>query len=649
MKLEGERVVKDQRRLSAIVSADVAGYSRLMGGDEGGTLLALKAHRHDLIDPKIAEYGGRIVKTTGDGLLLEFPSVVDAVRCAVDVQRGMHERNTAVPAEERIEFRVGINLGDIIIDGDDIFGDGVNVAARLQTLAQPGEICVDRAVRDQVVDKLGFGFEKLGARTLKNIARPVEVFRIRDAGDGAAVHVHGRSGRRGGFHAAMRSARRNWPLVALVAMVVAGAGVWLGVRQLERVRMAAQPAPFSVAVMPFTAATGSPGEAELSSALTERVAATLGGFRFTAGNVAPTRSVLEYKDRKADARDVGRALGVRYLIDGTVRATAGAMNVSAQVIDAGSGASLSSMSLAAGTTGDAGAAATTARKLSTQAMAAIEAHEMQRAATHPVAGSPLDLVLASQYAGRNATNSKDVLATRHFLDDALRIDPDYQPALQRLASMLEGAASDQWSFDAPARARFLDEADKVSLRAVKANETSAGAWTMRAQVLIRMGRFDEALAANAKAMAITEERPDVSFLAQRATILEAMDRPEEALAEAERARTLPPDVGTGQEAFAIRMVCKEELLLGRYRDATELCERSAALGDWWVDHMWLAASYAQLGDTARAGAEAATLKRLKPDLTIARLETNHVGNAASLKRAEAQIYAGLRKAGVPER
>ena len=173
---EPERV---ERRLTAILAADVAGYSRLMGADEEGTLAALKAIRRELVDPRIVEHRGRIVKTTGDGLLVEFASVVDAVRCAVDVQREMAERNAGVPAETRIEFRVGINLGDIIIDGDDIFGDGVNVAARLETLAEPGGICVSRVVRDQVRDKLAFAFEDMGEQQVKNIARPVRAHRIR--------------------------------------------------------------------------------------------------------------------------------------------------------------------------------------------------------------------------------------------------------------------------------------------------------------------------------------------------------------------------------------------------------------------------------------------------------------------------------------
>src|ERR1700724_120158 len=161
---------RDQRRLAAIVSADVVGYSLLMGRDDSAPLAGLKAHRRELIDPKIAEYGGRIVKTTGDGLLLEFPSVVDAVRCAVDVQRGMAERNASVPPEGRIDFRVGINVGEIIIENDDIFGDGVNVAARLQELAEPGGICVSGRVNEDAHGKLNATFEDAGKQQLKNTA-----------------------------------------------------------------------------------------------------------------------------------------------------------------------------------------------------------------------------------------------------------------------------------------------------------------------------------------------------------------------------------------------------------------------------------------------------------------------------------------------
>jgi adenylate cyclase len=167
------------RRLTAILAADVAGYSRRMGADEEGTHERLKAHLGELVNPKIEEHRGRIVKNTGDGFLAEFASVVDAVRCAVEVQRGMGARNAATPPEKRIEFRVGINLGDVIAERDDIFGDGVNVAARLEALAEPGGICVSRVVRDQVRDKLDFVFEDLGEQQVKNIVRPVRVYALR--------------------------------------------------------------------------------------------------------------------------------------------------------------------------------------------------------------------------------------------------------------------------------------------------------------------------------------------------------------------------------------------------------------------------------------------------------------------------------------
>ena len=184
--MSGKRV---ERRLAAILAADVVGYSRLMGEDEEGTLAALKTLQRELIDPKVGEPRGRLVKTTGDGALVEFASVVDAVRCAAEMQRAMAERNADIPGERRIDFRIGINLGDIIIDQGDIYGDGVNVAARLEALAEPGGICVSRVVRDQVRDKLDLSFEDLGEQQVKNIARPVRVYRVPIDGTAAAARA----------------------------------------------------------------------------------------------------------------------------------------------------------------------------------------------------------------------------------------------------------------------------------------------------------------------------------------------------------------------------------------------------------------------------------------------------------------------------
>src|SRR5215468_4284855 len=175
------------RRLAAILAADIAGYGRLMGSDEEGTLRQLKAHRKELVDPKITEHRGRIVKTTGDGMLVEFVSVVDAVRCAIDIQRGTRERNSDIPAEKRIQFRIGINVGDIIIDGDDIYGDGVNIAARLEGLAEPGGVCVSDDAQRQIRGKVDTSLEDMGLQNLKNIAEPMRAWRLRMNASGSAA------------------------------------------------------------------------------------------------------------------------------------------------------------------------------------------------------------------------------------------------------------------------------------------------------------------------------------------------------------------------------------------------------------------------------------------------------------------------------
>jgi class 3 adenylate cyclase/TolB-like protein len=315
-------MARDQRRLAAIVSADVAGYSRLMGREESGTLAALKAHRRELIDPKIAEYSGRIVKTTGDGLLVEFPSVVDAVCCAVDVQRGMAERNGGVGADQRIDFRIGINVGDIIIDGDDIFGDGVNVAARLQGLADPGGICTSKVVRDQVLDKLSFAFEDLGAQQVKNISRPVEVYRVDLTGESRATP--------GNLWRWLSRRRWQWIAVGLGAAGIAGIAFWM-LPQLLKPTPETAPPPLSVAVLPFVSAAA---EEQLAEALGRDLA--LGLARTRGQKVASSAATDRYKGKPADPRNTGAELNVRYLTMGEVRSAGDRIVIDAQLIEAAS-------------------------------------------------------------------------------------------------------------------------------------------------------------------------------------------------------------------------------------------------------------------------------------------------------------------------
>jgi adenylate cyclase len=291
---------RTERRLAAIFAGDIAGYSRLMGADEEGTLRQLKAYRKELVDPKITEHRGRIVKNTGDGMLVEFISVVDAVRCAVEIQRGMVERNAVVPAERRIQFRIGINVGDIISDGNDIYGDGVNVAARLEGLAEPGGICVSRVVHDQVRDKLSFSFEDMGEQSVKNIARPIGVHR---------VHLS---------ELAAPSAPR--PGIDYLHSDVAGSG---------------RP---SIAVLPFTNMSGDPEQEYFADGIVEEIITALSHFRWL--SVIARNSSFTYKGKNVDVKQVGRELGARYVLEGSVRKSGDRVRIAGQMIDASNGAHL---------------------------------------------------------------------------------------------------------------------------------------------------------------------------------------------------------------------------------------------------------------------------------------------------------------------
>jgi TolB-like protein/Flp pilus assembly protein TadD len=285
------------RRLAAIFCADVVEYSRLMGADEEGTLADLKAHRRELIDPLLAQHKGRIVKTTGDGILIEFASVIDAVRCAVVIQQGMVERNVGVTQDRRILFRIGINLGDIIVEDGDIFGDGVNVAARLEALARPGEVYVSASVRDQVGEKLPIGFVDVGEHNVKNIARPIHVYRVDKRGDAGA------------------------PVAA----------------KLEP-RPLALPERPSIAALPFQNMSGDQEQDYFCDGMVEDIITGLSRIKWLF--VIARNSSFIYKGRAVDVKQVGRELGVRYVLEGSVRKGGNRVRVTSQLIEAETGAHL---------------------------------------------------------------------------------------------------------------------------------------------------------------------------------------------------------------------------------------------------------------------------------------------------------------------
>jgi len=280
-----------ERRLTTILAADVVGYSRLMGEDEAGTLVALKAHREAAINPKIAAHNGRIVKLMGDGLLTEFASVVEAVACAVEIQGAMAERNAEVPEDRRIQFRIGINVGDVMVEGDDIYGDGVNIAARLEGLAEPGGICVARNVFNQVKGKIDTAFEDLGEKEVKNIAEPVQVYRVSLSLPETAALKTGKTA----------------PTLAL-------------------------PDKPSIAVLPFDNMSGDPDQAYFSDGMTEDIITELARFRSLF--VIARNSSFAFRDRAVDVAEIGRQLGVQYVVEGSVRKAGNRVRVTAQLIDA---------------------------------------------------------------------------------------------------------------------------------------------------------------------------------------------------------------------------------------------------------------------------------------------------------------------------
>src|SRR6516165_760080 len=438
------------RRLAAIFAADIAGYSRLMASDEEGTLRQLKAHRKQLIDPKITEHRGRIVKTTGDGALVEFVSVVDAVRCAVDIQRGMNQRNTDVPADKRIQFRIGINVGDIIIDGDDIFGDGVNVAARLEALADPGGIMVSGVVHDQVRDKLSFGFEDMGEQTVKNIARPISVHRV--------------------------SLTETTPPAA-VKSVAAG--------EIEP-STANRP---SIAVLPFANMSGDPEQEYFADGISEEIITGLSKLRWLF--VIARNSSFTYKGKAVDVKRVSRELGVRYVLEGSVRKGGNRVRITAQLIDAATGNHIWADRYDADLTD----VFALQDEITTKVVSAIEPKLLEAEGIRSQKRSPEDLgawdmvIQANSLFWRLTKAEGDAaIAT---LQRAVQRYPDYGPAHSMLAFML--LVSGRLAYTLDELEQDVREAKALATRAISLDNSDPWAHLALGFVAYTMRSTDEAI------------------------------------------------------------------------------------------------------------------------------------------------------------
>ena len=443
------------RRLAAILAADVAGYSRLMGADEEGTHERLGRHLRDLVDPKIKEHRGRIVKNTGDGLLAEFPSVVDAVRCAVEVQRGMIDRESEGREEQRIRFRIGVNLGDVIVEEHDIFGDGVNVAARLEALADPGGICISRVVRDQIRDKVTYAFEDMGEQALKNIARPVRVYRVRDT----AAKI---------------------PSVLIPSVLPL-------------------PDKPSIAVLPFANMSGDSEQEYFADGMVEEIITALSRIRWLF--VIARNSSFTYKGRSVDVKQVGRELGVRYVLEGSVRKAGGRVRITAQLIDALSGSHLWADRFDGSLEDVFDLQDRVASSVAGVIEPALQAAETTRSANRPTSDlSAYDLYLRALAVYYPNTKER-VLDALGLLERAITIDPHYGPALSWAAVCHLRIVVDGWA-EAPETNRR--EASDLARQALQVAQNDPGILANAAFVLAYFGEdigamiglVDRALALN---------------------------------------------------------------------------------------------------------------------------------------------------------
>jgi TolB-like protein/class 3 adenylate cyclase len=435
------------RRLAAILAADVAGYSRLMGADEEGTHERLKAHLGELINPKIAEHRGRIVKNTGDGFLAEFASVVGAVRCAVEVQRGMADREPDVPDQRQIRFRIGINLGDVIAEEHDIFGDGVNVTARLEALAEPGGICVSRVVRDQVRDKLDYTFEDLGEQHVKNIARPVRVYALR--------------------------------LEAVADIFAASTHVARGAPQSSG-------APrLSIVVLPFVNLSNDPEQQYFADGITEDLTTDLS--RIADSLVISRNTAFTYRNKPIDTKLIGRELGIRYVLEGSVRRSGSRVRITAQLIDAEVDAHLWAERFDRDTDDLFALQDEVTSRIAVALNLELIATESRRTIER---GDTLDFILRGR-AALSKPYSRDIYAEAiGWFERALALDPASVAARSHLAALLAGRVLDQMT---PSGASDLARAKMLADRSLTALPSDPLAHYAKGQVLRAQQRFAEAV------------------------------------------------------------------------------------------------------------------------------------------------------------
>ena len=587
---------RPQRRLSAILAADVAGYSQLIGLDEEGTIGQLRAHRALLFDPQVTAHRGRIVKTTGDGLLAEFASVVDAVRCAVDVQRGMFARNAEVAEERRLEFRIGVHVGDIVIEGEDILGDGVNIAARLEGIAEPGGIAVSGRVQEDCEGRLDVGFADDGEQQLKNIARPVRVFRLRLDGMG--------------------------PRVAARAVATAPFGT-------------EKP---SVAVLPFQNLSADPEQDYFTDGMVDEIITTLSHARNLL--VISRNSTFTYKGRAVDVKQVGRDLGARYILEGSVRRAGSRIRIAGQLIDAETAAHLWADRFEGGIDDLFELQDRVANSVVGALLPELWQAEIVRARARPTESLDAHLTgmrgLASfQKWGRDAIDEALRLAYR-----AIELDPNYAMPYGLALSCYVVRKTSGWTTDP---ARETAETARLAAKVTEVGHDEAFALASAGFALANIvGDLDAGSALIERAL---ELNPNGSLpLTQCGFVRIWLGQPEVAIEHLQKAMRLSP-LDTLMFMMQIGMAFAH-YNAGRDEEAFAWAEKALQRNPFLAPAMRIAAaSAAFLGRTADATKYLALLRQLDPGLRVA-----NIGERVNLRRAEdrERLADGLRRAGLPE-
>jgi len=608
--------------------ADVAGYSRMMERDEAGTHLRLREVRMSVTDPAIERHHGRIVRTKGDDVLVEFASAVEALSCAVEIQRAMTERNRDLAADSRIEFRIGINLGDILIDGAEIAGDGVNVAARLEALAAPGEVAISQAVREQVRQVVGVRLIDAGHHKVKNISRPIRVFKV-------STDPRRQPGSLRRLSRRLRQPLAIGASVLLLAVIAFGTWRLLG----EGSGRPFDPPRESLVVLPAVGGADAAAR-QLADGLTRALAAALS--QGLSGAVVAPSTASTTLAQGSDPRTAGRELNVRYALETTVLSARERARIEARLVATDSGAQLWSNVIEADAGTD-GAPPAIVGRLAETVTTEVRRVELARAQS---AGLPPDAYLLTLRASAdlpNATSPEAIEAVRQSFARALELQPEYGPALAGLASTTAYQAIE--ASDPGRRGAQLAEADRLSQRAVAAAPNSATAWLVRAIVLNFRGELGAAAQAIERSLTLNPYEDDAH--AEHGRLLVATGRPEMALEAFDRALRLNPEGATVGVHLYNR--CRAQLFLGRYQQAIDDCNRSTAFTPDWPDYMMLAAAYAQAGDLARARQARDELLRRRPQfrLGLLRAEGETMAPAAARMR-EAHLMTGLRKAGVPD-